>query len=79
MFKDQKDLGALPEHCPWDYKILLKKDIELLFSLIYRILLDNLRILREYINKNLKKSYIYKLVLLARSPILFILKVDRMK
>ena len=37
------------------------------------------RILREYINKNLKKGFIRLLSLLTESPILFILKKDKKK
>ena len=39
----------------------------------------NLKILKEYINKNLIKGFIRLLTLLIRSPILFILKKDSKK
>ena len=43
------------------------------------MLADDLRTLREYINKNLKKGYIYELILPIGSPVLFIPKADRTK
>ena len=57
----------------------LKKGKKPLFNLIYSILINNLKMLKEYIKKNLKKSYIQKLILLIRSSILFIFKKNNIK
>jgi hypothetical protein len=39
----------------------------------------NLKTLREYIDKNLKKGFIRPLSSLTRSPVLFVLKKDKKK
>ena len=53
--------------------------MELLYNLLYRTLKEDLRILKEFINKYLKKGYIRELSLLVSSLTLFILKVNSMK
>jgi hypothetical protein len=50
--------------------------IVLLYYLLYRILKDNLRTLREYINKYLIKEYIKELKSFIKAPTLFTLKAD---
>ena len=57
----------------------LEEGKESLFNLIYLILVDNLGILKEYIKKNLKKGYIWELILLIKNPILFVSKKDGIK
>ena len=52
---------------------------ELPFSSIYQISEIDLEMLREYINKNLKKGFIRLSSLLAGNPVLFILKKDEKK
>jgi hypothetical protein len=43
---------------------------------IYSLSEKELTVLREYINKNLKKGYIRLSILLARYPVLFVLKLN---
>ena len=78
MFKDMKK-GALLEHRVQDYTIPLKEESKLLFKLLYKMLEQNLRTLKGFLNKYLKKEYIKELKLLVKSLVLFILKVDKIK
>src|SRR5450755_579503 len=48
----------------------------LLFRLIYQIAENKLAILKEYINKNLKRGFIKELTLRARALVLFVFKKD---
>ena len=79
IFKEIKDERALPKHQLQDYKIKLIKGTELLYSPLYRTLEEDLRILKEFINKYLKKGYIRELSLPAGSLTLFVLKADSIK
>ena len=60
-----------------NYKILLEEGKTPLFRPIYQLLELELKELKVYINKNLKKGFIQLSILLAASPILFVLKKDR--
>ena len=53
------------------------KGIELLFKLIFLLLEDKLRVLREYINNSIKKGIIRESILLIGVLIFFIGKKDR--
>jgi hypothetical protein len=65
---------VLLKYSLFDYKIRLKEGIEPTFRLIYQLSLIEIKTLREYINKNLKKGYIRKLLLLAGYLIIFVPK-----
>jgi hypothetical protein len=70
------DKDVLPEHRLWDYEILLIEGKKLRPQHIYSLSEKELTILREYINKNLKKGYIRLSILLARYPVLFVPKLN---
>ena len=53
------------------------KGIELPFKLIFLLLEDKLRVLKEYINNSIKKGIIRESILLIRVLIFFIGKKDR--
>ena len=53
--------------------------MELLYSLLYRTLEEDLGMLKEFIDKYLKKGYIRELSLLVGSLTLFVLKADSTK
>ena len=53
------------------------KGIELSFKLIFLLLEDKLKVLKEYINKSIKKEIIRESILLVRVLIFFIRKKDR--
>ena len=76
MFEDRKDIRALPEHRPWDHEIPLREGASPPFSPLYRMSEDNLRTLREYVDKYLKKGYIRESSSPAGAPTLFAPKAD---
>ena len=53
------------------------KGIELFFKLIFLLLEDKLRVLKEYIDNSIKKEIIRESILLVRVLIFFIGKKDR--
>jgi hypothetical protein len=76
MFREQKGIEALLEHQPWDHEIKLKEGAEPLFCLLYKMSDNNLRTLKEYVDKYLKKGYIRESKSLAGAPTLFTPKAD---
>ena len=56
MFEDPQDLRALPEHRPWDYKIILKEGKHLLPQKLRKHNLRVLEKLEKYIAKLVKKG-----------------------
>ena len=66
----------LPKHQPWDYKIKLQPGMEPGFRPIYQLSEKELQVLREYLEENLKKSFIRESQLPAGYLILFALKKD---
>ncbi len=79
IFKKETGIKALLKHSLQDHEIPLEEGKEPPFSHIYQILEANLRILREYINENLKKGFIRLLNSLAGSLVLFLPKKDKKK
>ena len=51
----------------------------LVFKKIYPINKEQLRVLKEYLDKNLKKGFIYKSKSLARYPLFFVTKKNTIK
>ena len=49
---------ALSEHQSWDHKIKLKEEKQLTFEPIYQLSKNKLKILKKYIEVNLKKKFI---------------------
>ena len=74
LFIDEVSEDALSAHQFWDYEILIIKDKILSKITIYSLLLEKLKILRIYLNKNLKKEFIQESQSSAEYSILFILK-----
>jgi len=48
----------LPKHQPWDYEIKLKEGAQLKTSPIYKMSDHELRTVKNYIDKNLKRKFI---------------------
>ena len=67
----------LPKHQPWDHEIKLQPGTEPGFGLIYQLSEKELQVLREYLEENLKKSFIQESQSPAGYPILFAPKKDR--
>jgi hypothetical protein len=47
------------------------------YNLIYKLLKNELKILKNYLNKNLEKRYIQRFINSAGAPILFVFKKNR--
>jgi hypothetical protein len=58
------------------YHIINIGDVIFLYKSIYKLSENELKILKKYLNKNLKKKYIQHFINSAEAPILFILKKD---
>ncbi len=61
-FKDvieKKNIDTLPKHRPYDYTIDLEDGTQYPFESIYNLSQDELIVLHEYINENLKKGLIW--------------------
>jgi hypothetical protein len=74
---DEKEAGLLPDYSLYKLVIELIKGKQPLFGPLYNLLEAKLKVLREYLDKNLQRGWIRK----SRSPagalILFIKKKDR--
>ena len=76
LFRDNKTATALPQHKPWDHEIKLQEGKTPTFRPIYGLLEQELTVLREYLDENLKKGFIRRSELPTGHPILFVLKKD---
>jgi hypothetical protein len=72
--KEESD--KLPEHRPYDHKIPLQPDTTPPYGPIYSLSPEELKILREYINDNLRKGFIRNSQSPCAAPILFVKKPD---
>ena len=70
------DMSALSQYKSWDHKISLITKILSKIEPIYALFYTELEILRNYLDKNLKKSFIQKAKMTVGFLILFILKKD---
>ena len=76
LFRDDKTATALPQHKPWDHEIKLQEGKTPTFGPIYGLSERELKVLREYIDENLKKGFIRRSESPAGHPILFVKKKD---
>ena len=74
LFKEEFTELALPKYQLQNHKIELKLELELVLGLIYLLLINNLRILRANLNKDLVQGFIKESKLLTKYLVLFILK-----
>ena len=72
--KESQILSSHKDHL--DHHISLKKNIKSIFDFIYNLFEFEFKILKEYIQDNLKKEFIYLFILSFDSSILFIKKFD---
>ena len=56
---------------------MLEPKTKTTFGLIYLLLIKELKVLKEYLNENLKKEYIKLLTFLAGYPIFFVFKKNK--
>ena len=76
LFRDETTIKALPRHQPWDHEIKLMPGTTPTFGPIYQLSEKELKVLREYIDENLKKGFIRPSKSPAGYPILFAPKKD---
>ena len=74
LFLKKVTTKALLKHQTWDHEIVLESNKTFTFESIYALFEKKLRILREYLNENLKKKFIRKSQSSTRYSILFVLK-----
>ena len=72
----KKEADKLPPHRPVDCKIVLQKGATLHYGPIYPISEEESKVLKEYIEENLKKGFIRPSESPAGYPVLFQLKKD---
>ena len=76
LFED-REVGTLPPHRPYDHTIPLEPDTEPPFGPLYNLSEKELKALREYIDDNLKKGFIRRSESPAGAPVLFVPKKDQ--
>jgi len=73
---NEKEAGLLPDHGLHELAIELMKGKQPPFGPLYNLLKAELKVLREYLDKNLQRGWIRKLRSPASTPILFVKKKD---
>jgi hypothetical protein len=79
LFREGPKDEALPKHQPWDHVIPLVEGKSPPFGPIYQMSADELKLLKEYIDDNLKKGFIRPSKSPAGSPMLWVPKKDGSK
>lgn len=64
----------LPPHRPYDHDIKLKEGVELPFGPLYAMSRDELKVLRDWLDENLRKGFIRPSASPVASPVLFVKK-----
>ena len=77
LFRKETDIFILSQYKSWDHKILLITKILSKIGPIYALFYTKLEILRNYLDKNLKKSFIRETKIIVEFLILFILKKNK--
>ena len=70
-------MSTLSQYKSWDYKISLMLGISSKIGPIYILFHTQLEILRDYLDKNLKKDFIQKAKIIVEFLILFVPKKDK--
>ena len=76
LFLKEITTKALLKHQTWNHKIIFELSKTLTFEFIYALFEKKLKILRKYLNENLKKKFIRKSQSSTKYSILFVLKKD---
>ena len=74
LFLKEITTKALLKHQTWDHEIVFESSKTFTFELIYALFEKKLKILREYLNENLKKEFIRKSKSSTKYSILFVFK-----
>jgi hypothetical protein len=72
----QEESDKLPEHRPYDHKIPLQPDKTPPYGPIYSLSPEELKVLRQYLEDNLRKGFIQNSQSPCAAPILFVKKPD---
>jgi hypothetical protein len=72
----QEESDKLPEHRPYDHKIPLQPDKTPPYGPIYSLSPEELKVLRQYLEDNLRKGFIRNSQSPCAAPILFVKKPD---
>ncbi|KFY32054.1 hypothetical protein V493_00557 [Pseudogymnoascus sp. VKM F-4281 (FW-2241)] len=76
LFRKAPISEALPKHQPWDHVIPIEKEKSPPFGPLYPLSEKELKVLKEYIDDNLKTGHIRPSTSSAGSPVLFVPKKD---
>ena len=76
LFEETLNESALLAHQPWDHEIPIKEGKTLPFGPIYQMAENELAVLKEYIDKNLKRGFIRESTSRAGALVLFVPKKD---
>jgi transposase InsO family protein len=76
LFQEDVGASALPRHEPWDHEIVLQEGKQPTFGPLYGLSEKELKTLKDYLDKSLKKGYIRPSTSPAGYPILFVPKKD---
>ena len=74
----QKSKAEVLTHYPYNLKINLKENVQLLVSTIYSLLTFKQETIKKFIEKNLNIGFIQLTFSLYNAPVLFIKKNDRL-
>jgi hypothetical protein len=72
----KEEADKLPEHRPYDHKVTLQPDSTPPWGPIYSLSPEELQVLRQYIDDNLRKGFIRASQSPCAAPILFVKKPD---
>jgi hypothetical protein len=70
----RKELERLPEHRPYDHKIVLEEGKNPTFGPLYGMSQNELKVLRKYLNENLEKGFIRASSSPVAAPVIFVKK-----
>jgi hypothetical protein len=73
---DKKTFNILASHRSYDHKIVLKKDVILEYTLLYKMFEKELKIVKKYLENNLEKRFIIASRSSFASSIMFMKKID---
>ena len=74
LFREEKTTIVLFKHQSWNHEIKLKSEKQFTFEFIYALFEKKLKILRKYLNENMKKEFIRKFESSTKYSIFFVFK-----
>ncbi len=74
---DKKAFNTLASHRFYDHKIVLKKDVILDYTSLYKMFEEKLKIVKKYLENNLKKKFIVANCSFFASSVMFMKKTNK--